>query len=127
MIVTHFEGWALTNAGAIADFLGGERLLLRIGPPIVARLQEMVRSLEGGEVEHVGTLPSCVRMGAPHLPHLRTLLHWTMASVRYVENKAGSESDELGGSSSSEELGERSSDEFRERSSDEYSDMLYEA
>ena len=88
LIVTHFEGWALTNAGAIAEFVGGDELLRQVGPSLIDRLEEMIASLDSGHVHHVGMLPSCVRMGLNHLPHLRTLLHWTVASVRFVEAAA---------------------------------------
>ena len=88
LIVTHFEGWALTNAGAIAEFVGGDELLRQVGPGLIDRLEEMIASLDSGHVHHVGMLPSCVRMGINHLPHLRTLLHWTVASVRFVEAAA---------------------------------------
>lgn len=86
LIVTHFEGWALTNPGAIAKFVGGDDLLRQIGPGLIDRLEEMIASLDSGAVRHVGVLPSCVRMGVNHLPHLRTLHTWVVASFQFVSS-----------------------------------------
>ena len=87
LIVTHFEGWALTNPGAIAEFVGGDELLRQVGPGLVDRLEEMIASLDSGTVHHVGLLPSCVRMGLNHLPHLRTLHSWMVTGVQFVSGE----------------------------------------
>ena len=86
LIITHFEGWALTNPGAIAEFVGGDAQLRQVGPGLIDRLEEMICSLDSGTVQHVGVLPSCVRMGLSHLPHLRTLHTWVTASFQHVSS-----------------------------------------
>jgi hypothetical protein len=54
---------------------------------ILHRLELIVDSLHAG-VSYVGVLPSCVRVGPAHLPHLQTLLQLTGAHTARTPSHA---------------------------------------
>ena len=115
LIVTHFESWMLCDAGAVINFVGPVKFA-ELGKTILGRLEEIVEKAAGAE--HVGMLPSCVRIGPTHLEHLSILIHWvTMAFQSHMQEQGRLRSPSYSSSSpeSDSELnhrGRRNSDAF---------------